>query len=419
MHSACGWGVDPTGHRPQAPLLMQLPPPWLRFTLGAAWRLNCAPGILQGPSQSSSAWPTFPGPGALVVSQLWVFPDLDPELLHTPAPSFRVCSSVGALTQRGKEDWACGGLRFSSPWWASPSRLLMFRHRRRQGPSSCPRSGSACQADLNTPWGDPSSSWGEPQILGERPGTQRKPQHRLSHAHFPAHCLQKEEGRPPVLQRGTSPSLGTLQDMDRTDQPCRGCWEDGSCSVLGAEAAGHQWALSPRGCSFSLVGLSGPHSNVGSPPACPRQQRPVLPSVLWPPEALTRFSVTSSDRKASPLSPGAAMGPGLALWPPVEVPGSQDLTAGFLLLPTPSGLWGHFHRKDPALCDCHVSHVKATCSGANPCVSLSPEQNVNRCRTAKGVQAFLTHKGFYQNLSLGTEELGHLIGLRPTPGKKE
>ncbi|VTJ68655.1 Hypothetical predicted protein [Marmota monax] len=220
-------------------------------------------------------------------------------------------------------------------------------------------------------------------------------------------------------QSGTSPSLGTLQDMDRTDRPCIGCWEDGSCSVLGAEAAGHQWALSPRGRSFSLVGLSGPHSNVGSPPACPRQQRPVLPAVPWPPEASTHFSVTSSDRKASPLSPGAAMGPGLALWPPMEVPGSQDLTTGFLLLPTPAGLWGRFLRKGPALCDCHVSHVKATCSGANPCVSLSPEQNVNGCWTAKGVQAFLTRKGFYQNMSLGTEELGHLIGLRPTPGKKE
>lgn len=31
--------------------------------------------------------------------------------------------------------------------------------------------------------------------------------------------------------------------------------------------------------------------------------------------------------------------------------------------------------------------------------------------------AFLTRKGVYQNVSLGTEELGHLIGLRPTPGK--
>lgn len=43
------------------------------------------------------------------------------------------------------------------------------------------------------------------------------------------------------------------------------------------------------------------------------------------------------------------MGPGLALWPPVEVQGSRGLTAGFPLLPAPTGLWGHFHRKGPAL----------------------------------------------------------------------
>lgn len=96
------------------------------------------------------------------------------------------------------------------------------------------------------------------------------------------------------------------------------------------------------------------------------------------------------------LSSGAALGPVLARDHLMDMPGSQGPNGSIpscSLSPPPAarqlgprGIWGHFHRKGPALCDCPVFSVKPPAPSANPCVLLSPEQNVNQRLRAKGIE---------------------------------
>lgn len=77
------------------------------------------------------------------------------------------------------------------------------------------------------------------------------------------------------------------------------------------------------------------------------------------------------------LSSGAALGPVLARDHLMDMPGSQGSDHSIpSCSPTyppaawqlgPQGLWGRFHRKGQALCDCRVFSVKPPAPSANLC----------------------------------------------------
>lgn len=108
------------------------------------------------------------------------------------------------------------------------------------------------------------------------------------------------------------------------------------------------------------------------------------------------FQLPPLARRPPVLSSGAALGPVLACDHLMDVPGSQGPDGSIPSCspsPTPAarqlgplGLWGRFHRKGPALCDCRVFSVKPPTPSANPCVLLSPEQNVNQRLKTKGIE---------------------------------
>lgn len=211
---------------------------------------------------------------------------------------------------------------------------------------------------MNTPWGDPGSSFpGEiPRFSGKGPRTQRKPPRRLSCAHCPAHCLQEEEGRPTILQSGHLPPWEHSKTWTQRPAPHGplGGWQLLSPWCRGRQAtsrpSAHGAVLSP------LWGLSSPHSNLGSPllrqkgwtSACPWQRvqsflqshglRKLRPTSQLPPltgRPSTVLRSCSGPRTGPVASDGGAGQPG----PACRVP-----TA-----PRPPGLWGGFHRKGPAL----------------------------------------------------------------------
>lgn len=160
------------------------------------------------------AWPTLRGPGALAGSQLWALPDLDPELLQ-PTPTSESCSSVHALTDRGV--WKRTGP--AGPWVSSPPAEVQTQ----EAPGSliCPRSECACQADVNAPWGQPSSSLpGEiPRFSGKGPRTQRKPPPPTLLRSLSCPLPSGGGGQANDTPKWTPPSLGTLQDTDRMTAP--------------------------------------------------------------------------------------------------------------------------------------------------------------------------------------------------------
>lgn len=96
------------------------------------------------------------------------------------------------------------------------------------------------------------------------------------------------------------------------------------------------------------------------------------------------------------LSSRAALGPVLAHDHLMDMPGSQGPDHSIpSCSPThppaawqlgPQGLWGRFHRKGQALCNCRVFSVKPPAPSANLCVLLFPKQNVNQHLKAKGIE---------------------------------
>lgn len=226
---------------------------------------------------------------------------------------------------------------------------------------------SACQADVNTPWGTPA-----PAFLGRSPDSGRKPPAASPALTVPPTAFRRRRAGQQYSKVDAS-LPGNTPRHGQNDCPA-GCWEDGGCSALAAEAAGHQRALGPRGCSFSFVGTVRSTQQCGKPSAPPQGVDvclslavcPALPAVPWSPEALAHFSVTSSDRKASHCPPEL-------LW-------AQDWPCGLRWrCRAPGTSIGRAQHSDcPASVSSHLPWCKS-------CVSLSPEQNVNRCRTAEGV----------------------------------
>lgn len=190
--------------------------------------------------------------------------------------------------------------------------------------------------------------------------------------------------------------------------------EGSSCPAFSAQrllgvTGGAPASQEHRPCSFTRISWKGhqaPHSDNRQPPALePGSPWRQLEKGSWGHplccfQGLRKyrpvFQLPPLARRPPVLSSGAALGPVLACDHLMDVPGSQGPDGSIpSCSPSPPpaarqlgplGLWGRFHRKGPALCDCRVFSVKPPAPSANPCVLLSPEQNVNQRLKAKGIE---------------------------------
>lgn len=198
---------------------------------------------------------------------------------------------------------------------------------------------------------------------------------------------------------GTGLTRATRKAAATEPSVCGGCRgpQPGARAGLAPSGAsaekGHRPSRAPCGSlgGAQLWSRAVPRKRLeeGQDLACPQEQQG-----LAPPAASGAF------RSANPLlsyllwPEGPSAGPMTTRWT-CQAPRALTPTAAFPAAHPPppaarqlglQGLWGRFHRKGLALCGGLVFSVKPPAPSANPCVLLSPEQNVNRHLKAKGIE---------------------------------
>lgn len=215
-------------------------------------------------------------------------------------------------------------------------------------------------------------------------------------------------GRPTILQSGAPFFSGNSKTLDRRNWPDvgyaaaaqpsvhRGCWGPCQEPELAFPLWGHLLGRAIGPPELHMVTWAALSSGAG--PCLGSSWRKAR---VWP--TLSGKSGPSCCfwglRKHQPISQLPPLARRPQCWPPdhlMDAPGNQgpdrSIASCSPALPPaarrlgPQGLWGRLHRKGPALCDCRVFSVKPPAPSANPCVLLSPEQNVNRHLKAKGIE---------------------------------